>query len=228
MSIVTEQKSDWFVSVLGVCAIAVTGLVVRHEFFPPAAAPAQQVSPVLADSLSETNWKELTASGHWIGATNAQVVFVEFSDFQCPSCRTWIRELQSLQTLRPEAVAIVFHHLPLSEIHREAVHAAVASECAADGGRFEAFHNFLFRNQDHLNAALYAEAADSVQLQDLGAFRTCLTDPRIAERVDKDRSRADRLGLTATPTVWVNRLRLSRVPDTAWVDSLSPVAARSR
>lgn len=228
MAITSEGRSDWVVNVLSICALLVTSLVVRHELFPGTAPTEVQESPELRDSLSEAIWKELTTSGHWIGAPSAHVVFVEFSDYQCPSCRSWTRSLQALQALRPEDVALVVHHFPLSEIHREAISAAVASECAADDGRFEPFHYLLFRNQDHLGGSLYYEAADSVEVRSRKKFRECLSDPRTLQRVERDRERARRLGLTTTPTVWGNRKRLSRVPDTTWVDQVRPRVTSSR
>ncbi|HEX8903533.1 MAG TPA: hypothetical protein VF771_01685, partial [Longimicrobiaceae bacterium] len=64
------------------CAIVVTTLLVRREFFAPAptaAAGEPDLRPHRVDG-----WERLLAAGQWMGRRDAAVKIVEFSDFQCP------------------------------------------------------------------------------------------------------------------------------------------------
>jgi protein-disulfide isomerase len=213
------ERSDWSMLSLAVCAAVVTTLVIRQEFYT---SPTGPPLPLLQnrDSLSDTEWEDLKESGHWVGEDSALVVFVTFSDFQCPACRTWAARIGVLAAQRPGRVAVVFHHYPLTDTHPEAVPAAIASECATGSGKFAAYHDFLFRHQYRLGAQLYVEAAQSVGVGDISAFHDCMQGRSVRDLVELDRGRALALGVVSTPTVWVNKRRQVTLPDLAWVDSL--------
>ncbi|PJC33537.1 hypothetical protein CO007_02800 [Candidatus Roizmanbacteria bacterium CG_4_8_14_3_um_filter_36_10] len=79
-----------------------------------------------------------------IGAVNAKVTIVEFSDFQCPYC---IRAFPTVEQILKEYkndVKFYFKQFPLTQIHPFAQKAAEASLCAADQGKFWEFHDKLF------------------------------------------------------------------------------------
>ena len=89
------------------------------------------------------------SDGQIEGNPNAKAVIVEFSDFQCPFCKRWTD--QNITRVRGELgdqVAFVFLHFPITQIHPNAGNAALASQCAAEQGKFWPMHDLLFSRQN--------------------------------------------------------------------------------
>jgi protein-disulfide isomerase len=150
MSSAKERLQNTASVVLVVCALTVTGLLVRQQLFPPAAVAAVPVTRV-------KDWQPLSQVGNVMGPRGARVTIVEFSDFQCPFCGQAAQALQGVRERYPD-VAIVYRHLPL-EAHPHAFAAAVASECAAEQGAFQAFHDHLFAHQDSIGVTPWDSVA---------------------------------------------------------------------
>jgi protein-disulfide isomerase len=191
---VNERLSNLFTTVLTVCALVITGLVVRREIFPasPPVAPVKEVAV--------ENWQRFAESGSALGKAGATVRIVEFSDFQCPFCADASSTLRKLRDRYPGRVAVVYRHYPLENIHRHAFIAAVAAECAGEQGRFEAYHDVLFAQQDSIGKRPWNAYATQAAVPDTAAFGRCVNDQRFAERVRNDMDAALRAGVAATPT----------------------------
>ncbi|BDG16492.1 DsbA family protein [Thermus brockianus] len=121
-----------------------------------------------------------------------------FSDFQCPYCQRLAREvLPSLKARAAQGeLRISYRHFPLTEIHPEALPAALASECAASQKAFWPYHDRLMAGRLGNYLALARELGLDVE-----AFRRCLEDPKTKAPVEEDRALALRLGFRGTPTV---------------------------
>ena len=192
--------------VLAVCALAVTGLVVRREFVRPprlaaAAVPDRRVA----------NWEVFAGAGHRTGPADAPVRIVVFSDFQCPACLALAGELKAVRLEFPSEVAVIHRHFPLP-VHAFAMAAARASECAAQQGRFDAFHDALFAAQPSIGLAPWRRFAEEAGVADLPRFEACLTDPASVRVVERDVKDAGALGVRATPTFLVNDLAVTGTP----------------
>lgn len=88
-----------------------------------------------------------------LGDPKAPVTMIVFGDFECPYCERAYADAE--KNIREEYVAtgkvkMVFRDFPLSNIHRKAVPAAEASECAHAQGKYWEYHDALFDNQDRL------------------------------------------------------------------------------
>ncbi|HLD01366.1 MAG TPA: thioredoxin domain-containing protein [Patescibacteria group bacterium] len=97
--------------------------------------------------------KVVVAKGHlpFRGNEKAKVTVVEFSDFQCPFCKSFFdNALQEVkkQYIDTGKIAFFYRHYPLTQIHPNAQIAAEASECANEQGKFWEYHDLLFQNQD--------------------------------------------------------------------------------
>lgn len=185
-------------AVLVVCAIVVTGLVVRRELFTPAAPAATPPVTVVE------HWEEYARAGHRMGPPSASVYVVVFSDFQCPYCALAVPGFRELRARHPNDVAIIFRHYPLPS-HPYAVPAARASECAAEQGLFEAFHDAAFAAQDSLGAVPWTLLAIRAGIPDTAVFHTCFGSQAPPESLARDASAAARLGISGTPTILVNQ-----------------------
>jgi protein-disulfide isomerase len=196
--------SNLITAVLVVCAALVTGALVRREIFP---APS-----VSSPAVTIARWETLVSAGHQMGPEQAAATIVEFSDFQCPSCAAAQSELRKLREMYPRDVAVVYRHFPLEAGHPYARRAAIASECAAEQGRFERFHDLLFQRQDSIGRMPWERFARLAGVPSRSRFADCLSARRPEARVNRDLATADSLGLQGTPTLLVNGRRFDGSP----------------
>jgi protein-disulfide isomerase len=206
--------------VLVVCAVAITALVARREFFmaPPASGAVTELRQL-------DRWSHLAETGARMGPADAPVVIVEFSDFQCRFCAVVQTALAAIRTRYPERVAVVYRHFPLDAIHPHARAAANAAECAGEQGRFEAYHDALFAAQDSIGRTPWERFAEITAVADLDAFRRCIEENRYGVRVEQDAQLAAQLGLEATPTLIVNGVVYTGAPSEAELERLVLAAA---
>lgn len=210
-----ERLMNAGVGVLVLCAVVVTGLVVRREMGASEAAPPSQLV---------AGWREYASRGQRTGPASAPVTVVEFSDFQCPACRVLAERLRTLRREDPSKFAVVFRHFPLPN-HALAEPAARASECAAAQGRFEPFHDAVFAAQESLSDAAWPELATRSGVPDLAAFERCVATGESA-RVREDISAGMRLGLRVTPTLLINGERVNGAPSLETLRRMIDEAAR--
>lgn len=139
------------------------------------------------------------------GAMNAPVTIVEFSDFQCPFCVRFSRDvLPVLQRdyIDTGKVRFAFRHFPLTQIHSLAQQAAEYAECAEGRGAFWLFHDALFGilPPAHLDDASLQAAVRRSRLTD------CLDKTaELRDQVGRDAKQAADLGIVSTPTFLVGR-----------------------
>jgi protein-disulfide isomerase len=197
--------------VLAACAIIVTALVVRKEFFGP--SPRILVDGVEGgDPVPVADWDSLLTSGHWKGLRDAPVVILTYSDFECPACRAFVlTTLDTIQRKYGDSLAVVFRHWPL-DYHRFAMPAARAAECAAVQGRFWEFHDLVYLKQDSLGLKQFSEFASEAGVADTSAYRECVEAQSPLPQVQIDAASARQVGGRGTPTVLVNGRRFPRPP----------------
>jgi predicted DsbA family dithiol-disulfide isomerase len=157
---------------------------------------------------------------HRRGNVDADVVVVEWGDFQCPYCTRAQRLLTGLLEERDD-VAVVFKHMPLS-FHPAAFPAALAAEAAGEQGQFWAMHDALFdlgKNiADHVDRDDPLPTTGPVPFEELAAelgldvqrFRDDMRSERLQERVSGDAAEARALGVSGTPNFFVGNRQVNR------------------
>ncbi|MEP6591651.1 MAG: thioredoxin domain-containing protein [Gemmatimonadota bacterium] len=160
------------------------------------------------------------AAGHRIGVVGAQVTIVEFADFECPACRTFAtRSMKAIRATYPTDVAMVFRHWPL-EYHRFAYPAARAAECAGEQGRFVQYHDLLYAQQDSLGLKTFEALAGEAGVPNAQEFSKCVARRDSVPAIQRDVRAVLALRGTGTPTVVINGLHYTAVPDSASLDSI--------
>ena len=138
-----------------------------------------------------------------LGKTDAPVTVVEYSDFQCPFCLRVMPTLKDLRTKYGDRVRLVWKDFPLTQIHPQAFVAAQAGNCAREQGKFWEYHDKLFANQSALTADSLKKYAAETGL-DAAKFNQCLDSSKYEARVEDALAAGNRLGISSTPTVYVN------------------------
>lgn len=128
----------------------------------------------------------------------APVMFLEFSDYQCPFCSRAQATVNQLMQKYEGKVAFGYRHFPLA-FHKEADEAAIAVECAREQGKFEEMHKILYANQRQQHPEHLKAYARRIKVKDLKAFDQCLDQEKYRAHVQQDIQDGAAVGITGTP-----------------------------
>jgi protein-disulfide isomerase len=145
------------------------------------------------------------------GSPMAQVTIYEFSDFQCPHCKTAAPYLKKIVEESDGKVKLVFKQYPLPS-HPKAREAAKAAIAAHKQGKFWEMHDLLFENQDRLQSANLDEYAKKIGL-DMKRFEADVQSKEVSAKVDADIAEGREVGVDSTPKIYVNDRRYIFPPD---------------
>jgi protein-disulfide isomerase len=139
---------------------------------------------------------------------SSPVILEEYGDYQCPPCGQLYPELKQIEKEYGNQVQIVFRHFPLTKIHKNALVAAHAAEAARNQDKFWEMHDRLYRNQKE-----WAELDDprptfvsyARQLNlNVEQFTNDMASNQVDQRISADIQRGTPLGVTGTPTVFLD------------------------
>lgn len=147
----------------------------------------------------------------------AAVLIVKFNDYQCPPCRQTFMEYEGILAKygasHPGAVRFVTKDYPLDPecnvnapngAHIAACEAAVAVRLARRHDKAPALEKYFFSNQEALSPAVVRQAAQQVGgVTDFGAEYA-----RTVEQVKADIALGNLLGVSATPTFFINGVKV--------------------
>lgn len=153
-----------------------------------------------------------------LGNNSAKVTIVEFSDFQCPFCKSYIDDTHAQlkeKYIDTGKVKFYFRHFPLTSIHPNAMKSGIAAECANDKGKFWEYHDILFKNQETWSPQTMADASSSFveYAGQLGLsteeFKSCLDSENNKKKVDEDMTAGNKVQVDGTPAFFVNGYRIT-------------------
>jgi protein-disulfide isomerase len=182
---------------------------------PPAAGPspthgsvgatATDRSPASRTANQAPN-AEAETDGRMLGAADAPVTIIEFTDLQCPYCARFARTtFPQLRTLYIETGKVRFasRDFPLP-FHPFALPAAIAARCAERQGKYWEFREAVFQRQGELAREPYDDIASSLGL-DRAQLASCRKDPTVRERVEGDVALGQSTGIDGTPSFVIGR-----------------------
>jgi protein-disulfide isomerase len=144
---------------------------------------------------------------HVRGPATALVSLEEYGDFQCPPCGMLATPLKLIEEQYSPNLRVVFHNFPLPT-HNHGHEAAQAAEAAGLQGKFWEMHDLLYHEQPNWAKAedarsLFSAYAERIGL-DVDRFNKDVDSPEVKERVEKDQKQGTSLGVTNTPTLFLN------------------------
>lgn len=146
------------------------------------------------------------------GPDDAPLTIVVFSDFLCQQCRTASEYLDIVAANHRDSMRIVYMHYPVDaacnkyakgKTHPGACKLARAAQCAYRQGGFWTFHDLVFTDPGGISPERVTEYAARSGL-DVDRFNACVADAQSLETVQDDIALAHSVGVTATPTLYVN------------------------
>lgn len=153
---------------------------------------------------------------HTAGEGTAGVTLVEYGDFQCPACGQFYPIVQQIKEKYGDQITFQFRHLPLVEIHQNALVSARAAEAAGMQDKFWEMHDLLFEGQQVWSSStnptpIFEGYAEQIGL-DLERFQNDMRSPETNRAVQADRAEARRLGLSSTPSFILNGQKIEELP----------------
>jgi len=135
-----------------------------------------------------------------LGAADAPVTIVVFSDYQCMFCKAFV--VERLPEIKRDfidtgKVRLVSRDFPLRR-HPRARPAAAAAACADRQDRYWDMHEILFAHQDRFSDEQLRSYAAELEL-DTEAFDRCLADPTVEARIDEDLAVVRQARINGTP-----------------------------
>ena len=165
--------------------------------------------------------------GHqWIGAPDPVLVIHEFTDYECPHCRSAHMRLRRLLSKYPGQIRLIHRHFPLDakcnemlggrEFHRRACELSRIAYCAGEQGRFWEMNDLLFQRQAEIRSdgASAEDLARRLEL-DLDSFQCCITSADTRAHIEADLTAGIGYEIKGTPAFVVDgEMYLGKVPTT--------------
>ncbi len=171
---------------LAVFSIGVAVISLGRHFFP-----------------SDMGIVALSDVGRTRGAPSAPIRIIEYLDYGCPACAMGVWMLREYMTRFPGKIVVVFRYFPL---HGEK--SAVYAECSARQNKFWEFSEALLSHQQEWKSSpapdqYLDQVAETVGLN-MNFLESCRQDERILALVRESKAQAEKKGVKATPTYFVN------------------------
>jgi uncharacterized membrane protein/predicted DsbA family dithiol-disulfide isomerase len=151
---------------------------------------------------------------HWIGAEQPVLTVYEFTDYQCPYCRSAHKNVRKLIAKYSDRVRVIHKHFPLDnkcnsnvkiKFHEYACNFSYAVECAGQQGKFWEMNDLIFSGQEKAKA-------DSIDIERLAIllglnkseFDACIKSTETSVKIKKDINDGIKNGIRGTPTFIIN------------------------
>ena len=171
--------------------IVVIGMIISAGIFIYREGNNIKIENINKKIPQESGIRPITSEDKILGNPNADIIIVEYSDFECLYCKMFHNTMNNIMYDygRNGKVAWVFRHFPLEPIHKNAKAAAIASECVYRIGgneKFWTYSNSVF--------ALTTEILNKENLEktalELGIekekYNACINSSEILAKIDAD------------------------------------------
>lgn len=142
----------------------------------------------------------------YIGSLNAPVTLTVFSDYQCPHCLVLEEVLQDVLKKYRGKIRLIVKNNPL-DIDDSSALGAKAALAAAMQGKFEQFHEVLFKNSESIDVVSLSGIANQLNM-DMNKFKRDMHSPLVDQIIQRDIANAKQIGVTGTPALFINGKRL--------------------
>lgn len=181
------------------------GVIGAFAWFVTERPPEQTGAP--ADPL------QIAPDDHITGSKDASVTLVEYLDFECSACGAYFPVVKKLEQEFPQDLRIVKRYFPLPPPnHSNGLPSALAVEAAARQGKYAEMHDLLFTEQKSwggkpADKQIFERYAEKLGL-DMDRFKEDVSSAAVKTRVNRDKNSGTTLGISGTPTFFLNGEKL--------------------
>ena len=151
---------------------------------------------------------------HTSGSESKKILLIEYGDYQCPSCGGAYPHVKTLMEEYGKDVTLVFRNFPLTAIHPNARAAAAVAEAAGLQGKFWEMHDKLYESQNDWSSldsskrtTIFNSYAQGLGL-DMDKFAADVAGKNIGQKINFDIALGKSVGVSATPTFFLNGEKL--------------------
>ena len=154
--------------------------------------------------LSEIKISPIGNNDHILGNLKAKVIVVEYSDTECPFCKSFHGIMHQIVDNYGNKVAWVYRHFPIDALHPKTRKEAEATECAANFAGNDGFWKYIDKiyeitpSNNKLDPALLPEIANEIGV-DKQEFETCLSSQKFKDKINNYISDGAKAGAQGTP-----------------------------
>ena len=195
--------------VLGIILLTVVvligGVFFASKMSSPSSSETSNSTPV---SDEQKKLLEVVSDDYIKGNKEASVTIVEYMDFECEACGAYYPLVKQLSEEFKADVRFVNRYFPLPG-HKNGLPAALAVEAAARQGKYWEMHDKLFAEQKNWGEKPAADPKifEGYALQiglNMDQFKKDLASKEVKDRVERDKNSGTRLGVSGTPTFFLN------------------------
>jgi protein-disulfide isomerase len=211
-----------------VAAILIGGAIIYTR------APAGSTNTTTQNTAKTANIKPVTADDHILGNPAAKILAVEYSDTECPFCKTFAETMTKIVDTygKDSTVAWVYRQYPIVSLHSRSPKEAEATECVNKLSGNDVFWKYLQKiyivtpSNNGLDPAQLAILAASFGV-DKQAFQTCLDNNTFTAKVQSDVNDATAAGAQGTPfTVLITKTAINDTKTKQITDIFTAAAAQ--
>lgn len=203
-----------------IAGIIIGGAVIYSSKTPSNTAGDKNIATAaLANTPKTVNIKPVTLDDHILGDPSAKVLMVEYSDTECPFCKTFAVTMKKLVDTygKDSTVAWVYRQYPIVSLHPLSPKEAEATECVNKLAGNDVFWKYLQKiyevtpSNNKLDPAQLPTLAVSFGV-DKTAFQSCLDSGTFTAKVQSEVAEATAAGAQGTPfTVLIPKNQFSDV-----------------
>lgn len=204
-----------------------------HSIVQPG-SPSKNDQPVQVIPLARSAYAG-AGEDYRYGNEQAKVIVHEFVDFQCPGCAALALTIKEVKAKYGSRVLFVFRNYPLDQtcngnihgrMHEHSCAIAAMARCAGQYGKFWEYADLAFAKQSEASGENAVKWAKSVGVSG-DAIEVCRKSQDLVNKLRDDVAVADKIGVTGTPSLFINGVRydgdrstaaLSQVLDAALIE----------
>ncbi len=169
------------------------------------------------DDSSSPSTSVSTISVKPLGEGKTGVTLTEYGDFQCPACLQAEPLVQQVVQKYKKDIFFEFKNFPIPG-HQNAVSSARTALAANLQGKFWEMHDILYQNQSTWSEVsnpytVFESYAQNLGL-DLAKFKQDFESGEVNDAINADKSAGQQLGVTGTPTFYLDGKKLDPTPTT--------------
>ena len=176
-------------------------------------------------------------TSHTFGNQQSKVSLVEYGDFECPACGYYYPIVEQVKENYKDKISFQFRNFPLVQVHRNALAAHRAAEAASNQGKFWEMYNLLYGGQETWNGPSQSDSVGATTAQAIGVFESYAEQLQLnidqfkadvassgtLATINADTAEGKKLGITGTPSFFINGKKIEDSVDISTVEAFSKV-----